>query len=700
VQKSVVSIESFGGVGNGTTDDTVAFAAAVAYSVANSTCVLLTTGKNYIVGPTGIAGCFIGQDQNLVTITQKAGSSGGWLTANGAVGLYLKGFTLNGNASAVSSGDCLFVAGNWSLLTIDGVRITNCFFRNLQLAGANQDAINGTQSVIKNCRIDHSGASGYGLAIASANYLTIDHCTIDTNSSHGIAITDNGVTNPSAVIATFLTISNNSLINNGAYGLYCFSFNSGLGAFGPLAGPGPQGQNVVISGNNVTGNTGGGLGFDCQQGAITGNNIGSNTLDGILFNGIDTIFSGNNVHDNGSFGIDAGGCIRCKISQNVVARNSADSSAGINVGASVDTLVSDNQLIGNGGNSINAGIGDNGNCVGNPCTYSITGLSQITTRLTVTGNSMTLTSAPAVQRGIGIVSGSQAVLRNNICIIGSGLTDSAVSSCYQFLSNNVDSDNNQIIIATTQQSLVTEASAATTIIEDGGVDFSITGNTTITSLFTRSQSALTGKIAQITVTAGGAMAVSTTSLTIGVGAQSLTIGTGLSLTAGHAITIADSANYANTMTGTVTSYNSGTGALIVNITSITGSGTFATWTVGSPQDVTCALSGGGGANAAFYPNMNANGVVIACIPTANGSGYNSAPTVAIGGGGQSGATATAVLGVQNNMGRTIKLNFPTGLTINNGNNINLEGASNFAVPAGSWVVFKGDGAGNWNEVSR
>ena len=35
----------------------------------------------------------------------------------------------------------------------------------------------------------------------------------------------------------------------------------------------------------------------------------------------------------------------------------------------------------------------------------------------------------------------------------------------------------------------------------------------------------------------------------------------------------------NTMQGTVTSYNSGTGAMVANITTVVGSGTYAAWTV-------------------------------------------------------------------------------------------------------------------------
>jgi hypothetical protein len=73
------------------------------------------------------------------------------------------------------------------------------------------------------------------------------------------------------------------------------------------------------------------------------------------------------------------------------------------------------------------------------------------------------------------------------------------------------------------------------------------------------------------------LAHSTTSMTIGTGSKSLTVQTGLSFTNGQTVRVGyDGTKF---MTGTVTSYNSGTGALVVNVTSVVGSGTFPTWSV-------------------------------------------------------------------------------------------------------------------------
>jgi hypothetical protein len=72
----------------------------------------------------------------------------------------------------------------------------------------------------------------------------------------------------------------------------------------------------------------------------------------------------------------------------------------------------------------------------------------------------------------------------------------------------------------------------------------------------------------------GCIGVSADTLTIGTGSQTLTIGTNMSYQVGNPVIIKWMDAPTNTMTGTVTSYNSSTGSLVVNVTSTTGSGTF------------------------------------------------------------------------------------------------------------------------------
>lgn len=72
---------------------------------------------------------------------------------------------------------------------------------------------------------------------------------------------------------------------------------------------------------------------------------------------------------------------------------------------------------------------------------------------------------------------------------------------------------------------------------------------------------------------------STTSVTIGTGSKSFTTQTGKNFQIGQFVTVANTTTPANYMTGQVTAYNSGTGALTVNVTATGGAGTLAAWTI-------------------------------------------------------------------------------------------------------------------------
>jgi hypothetical protein len=82
------------------------------------------------------------------------------------------------------------------------------------------------------------------------------------------------------------------------------------------------------------------------------------------------------------------------------------------------------------------------------------------------------------------------------------------------------------------------------------------------------------------VNAPGTSATSTASLTIGTGARSPDlVQAGKAFSLGQNVVIASTASPSNRMTGIITAFNSGTGAMTVNVTYTEGSGTFAAWTV-------------------------------------------------------------------------------------------------------------------------
>lgn len=116
--------------------------------------------------------------------------------------------------------------------------------------------------------------------------------------------------------------------------------------------------------------------------------------------------------------------------------------------------------------------------------------------------------------------------------------------------------------------------------------------------------------------APGTNATSTTNDTIAMGATSITLAqTGKLFSLGQQIRIASTASPANWMDGTLTAFNAATGAMTVNVTAISGAGTFASWTVslsGAPgvAGVLNELKGADVASAATVDLTNTTGNVV------------------------------------------------------------------------------------------
>jgi hypothetical protein len=93
--------------------------------------------------------------------------------------------------------------------------------------------------------------------------------------------------------------------------------------------------------------------------------------------------------------------------------------------------------------------------------------------------------------------------------------------------------------------------------------------------------------ASTAVGAPGTQATSTSSVAIGTGSKSLTIQTGKLYVAGMPVRAIASAAPTNYLDGNITSYDSATGALVVNVVNAAGAGTYTAWNVVlSPSPVT------------------------------------------------------------------------------------------------------------------
>ncbi len=137
---------------------------------------------------------------------------------------------------------------------------------------------------------------------------------------------------------------------------------------------------------------------------------------------------------------------------------------------------------------------------------------------------------------------------------------------------------------------------------------------------------------------------STTSLAIGTGAKTLTIEASKQFAIGQTARITYNSDVNKWMQGTVSAYNAGTGSLSISVDTISGSGTYALWTV--------ALTGSVGPTGA-------TGATGATGPTGPTGATGPANTLSIGTVSE-GAAAATITGTAPN--QTLNLTVPKGNT--------------------------------------
>jgi len=140
----------------------------------------------------------------------------------------------------------------------------------------------------------------------------------------------------------------------------------------------------------------------------------------------------------------------------------------------------------------------------------------------------------------------------------------------------------------------------------------------ITSDITHTAPDASGTLALLSQVGDRYLTSSTSYNPVGNGAKTFTVGTGLAYTPTQDITIVYNAG--NHMHAAVTSYNSATGSLVVDVNSHTGSGTYAVWTVNV-----------GGIGAGAIPSGGTAGQVLAKLSSTNYDDGWVTPTVAVGG---------------------------------------------------------------------
>ncbi len=123
------------------------------------------------------------------------------------------------------------------------------------------------------------------------------------------------------------------------------------------------------------------------------------------------------------------------------------------------------------------------------------------------------------------------------------------------------------------------ATSASTATTQAGIATTQAGTATTQAGTATTKAAEAAASALTAVNAPGTSATSVSGLAVGTGSKSLTIQTGKAISVGMFMTITSTASPENWMHGEVTSYDSGTGALIINVETAAGAGTISAWTV-------------------------------------------------------------------------------------------------------------------------
>lgn len=186
--------------------------------------------------------------------------------------------------------------------------------------------------------------------------------------------------------------------------------------------------------------------------------------------------------------------------------------------------------------------------------------------------------------------------------------------------------------------------------------------------------------------APGTNATSATSAIIGIGSKSLTIQAGKSLVGGMWVIVADSTDPAtNWMAGAITSYDSGTGALVFTSATSAGSGTKTAWTV--------SLTAPGGASLGSNTFTGLQTLSGASIIDANATVAAHATTAAIwllGNYVTLTGTATVFTDVADapQAGAEVEVYCNATHTFTNNANFIVDGGADFVAAAGDRVIFR------------
>lgn len=480
----ITNVKDYGAVGDGTTEDTIAFTNAISAAIASSTPLHIPSGI-YITNNFTLSSnlTIIGEDAITTSIKRKASSAvGSFITAPNQTNIKIKNITIDGNkVNQTVYADNIFFDGCGEII-LESIRLINANGQGLYLRNGVNDT-NGTYSVLSKIVCDSNNYNG--LAIVKDSNIAITECVFTGNTQSGLYVY--GTTMPVFGSEQHILIENSVAAWNLQHGFCVVGFASGYSGYWPIYDyDSYTAWYVKLCGNKAHNNAGYGVIAQSDKTVVSHNSTVSNgtspsTGGGICINGRDNIVSNNNISGN-IWGLDCGGSKRTIFTCNNITDNTA---TWLNAG-STDSIISYNVMSGPEGQPVYCdGYEADGNSIGFPW---------ISSGIVFENNSITVTDS-SVQK-IKFTGGVEKTIIRNNTVRGD-------------VSPNVWQLNITDLIACNDNSgdslgkIFTIASASNLLIPDVGDKFNITGTTTINNIKTYASSTYENKINSIKVTSGG-----------------------------------------------------------------------------------------------------------------------------------------------------------------------------------------------------
>ncbi len=335
-----VGPESFGAVGDGITDDTGAFAAAIG------------SGRPVRLGPRTyrIDGQWTITQPNTVLLgtpglsVLKRGSqtgNGAWISVQ-APGFRADGVTFDANRAAVSM-------DSWGVLLTAACTSSDlhrCEFLNASGAVLGSGLVllasdpEQTRHVIRDCRF--AGNAAHGLWVQACAGVQVSNCRAHDNAKYGFNIDFNDAAQVQRVRLAQVT-GNRAWANQRGIAVDNFNVpNTDPPVWGNAF---PDAVGIVVAGNICHDNTiygiaAAGRALLIQGNLLSDNGTMGNSGAGILANVASSRVAANTITGTALYGIDCGGAIDSDISQNAILGHGY----GINCGGSTNLRVAANQL--------------------------------------------------------------------------------------------------------------------------------------------------------------------------------------------------------------------------------------------------------------------------------------------------------------------------------------------------------------------